>query len=69
MVTWFWGDRTEYYVNPSYDPASYSILQVQFITTESATPYETSARLRHKEQVMFTRVTCKFEVRDTKFQK
>jgi hypothetical protein len=58
MVTWFWGDHAEYYVNPSYDPATYSILQIQFITTESATTYETSARLHHK-QVMLTRVTSK----------
>jgi hypothetical protein len=69
MVTWFWGHRAEYYVNLSYDPATYSILQIQFITTESATTYETGARLHHKEQVMLTRVTSKFKVRDKKFQK
>jgi len=69
LITWFLGDSAEHYVNPSYDAATYSILQIQFITIESATTYETSATLHHKEQVMLTRVTSKFEVRDTKFQK
>jgi hypothetical protein len=69
IATWFLADSAEYYVNPSYDAATYSILQIQFVTRESTTTYETSARLHPKEQVMLTRVTSKFKVRDTKFQK
>jgi hypothetical protein len=69
LITWFLGDSAEYYVNPSYDAATYSILQIQFITIETATTYETSATLHHIEQVMLTKVTSKFEVRDIKFQK
>jgi hypothetical protein len=68
-VIWFCGVGAQYYLNPSYYAAISSILQIQFITRESATTYETTARLHHKQQVMLTRVTSKFKVGDTKFQK
>jgi hypothetical protein len=67
--TWFLADSAEYNVNPLYDAATCSILQIQFVSRETATTYETSTRLHPKEQVMLTRVTFKFEVRDAKFQK
>jgi len=42
---------------------------ISSLLQETATTYETSARLHPKEQVMLTRITFNFEVRDTKFQK